>query len=189
MKGLSKQLLFLVTLFLFFLILGSFLSIRESFQNTNPNLVELVNSSTSCQNFCGPPAKCSITGEQCFADTDCTGCKPIINPNPPTTPDVRGLNDAGILTDSTTPTYSVLTTDIGSRAAFYKDKGRNFYPPKYFQGVNQWRPAFDNKIQLYNKKYNPNIEFQKFIPIYPKRPTLSGEFIDNGPLAANDYLN
>ena len=29
----------------------------------------------SCQNMCGPPARCSITGEQCRSDSDCFGCK------------------------------------------------------------------------------------------------------------------
>ena len=30
----------------------------------------------SCQNFCGPTARCSITGQQCAADIDCLGCNP-----------------------------------------------------------------------------------------------------------------
>ena len=29
----------------------------------------------SCKNFCGPPGRCSITGQQCLSDTDCFGCK------------------------------------------------------------------------------------------------------------------
>ena len=29
----------------------------------------------SCQNFCGPPSRCSITGEKCMSDKDCIGCK------------------------------------------------------------------------------------------------------------------
>ena len=30
----------------------------------------------SCKNFCGPNARCSITGQQCMADIDCPGCQP-----------------------------------------------------------------------------------------------------------------
>lgn len=182
----NKDILFLVVSLFFFLIIGSFVSIRESFQN--PNLVEIVNSTTHCKNFCGPPAKCAITGEQCLADSDCTGCQPGPNAKEPLTPEVPGQNDAGKLTFSQTPTYSSLTTDIGSRAAFYK-KGENLKPPSYFQGVNQWKKTFDNSMQLYDKRYNPNIEYQQFLPNYPKRHTLSGEFEDDGPLAANDFLH
>lgn len=34
----------------------------------------------SCTNFCGPTARCSITGQQCSADIDCPGCQPYSPP-------------------------------------------------------------------------------------------------------------
>ena len=30
-----------------------------------------INTTTSCKNMCGPPGRCSITGEQCVSDIDC----------------------------------------------------------------------------------------------------------------------
>jgi hypothetical protein len=100
---------------------------------------------------------------------------------------VRGQNEAGKLTDGVTPTYSVLTTDIGTQAKLY-GKGENFMPPSYFKGVNEWKKSFDVGMELYDRKYNPSIEILPFLPKYPKRPSLSGEFVDDGPLAANAYL-
>jgi hypothetical protein len=41
-------------------------------------------------------------------------------------------------------------------------------------------------MELFDKRYSPTASF--FTPNYPKRLTLSGEFIDDGPLAANDFL-
>ena len=34
-----------------------------------------LNTTTTCQNFCGPTARCAITGHQCSSDADCPGCK------------------------------------------------------------------------------------------------------------------
>jgi len=97
---------------------------------------------------------------------------------------IRGQNDAGKLTTEINPTYSVLTTDIGTRSKLVNDP--HIQPPQYFKGVNQWRETFDAGEELFDKRYNPNS--QQFTLKYPQRTTLSGEFIDNGPLAANDYL-
>ena len=38
----------------------------------------------------------------------------------------------------------------------------------------------------YDKRYNPGSI--PYMPTYPDRTTLSGQFIDNGPLASNDFL-
>jgi hypothetical protein len=59
-------------------------------------------------------------------------------------------------------------------------------PPGYFKGVDIWRETFDEQKELFDKRYSPSA--QSFMPDYPKRPTLSGEFIVDGPLAANDFL-
>jgi len=143
-----------------------------------------INTTTTCENKCGPPNRCSITGEQCSSDLDCYGCLPpsknvnLLSMGPP------GYYDAGKTTDGQTPTYSVLTTDIATETATISDKP----PVSYFQGVNTWKKSFDTGNALYQERYNPSIAFQQFVPRYPVRPTLSGEFLDNGPPAANTPL-
>lgn len=146
----------------------------------------------SCKNFCGPPARCAITGEQCMADIDCPGCNPY-GPNfkSPSSIYVPGDNDAGKLTWGVTPTYSTLTTDIGTQAKLFIDnKNDNKKLNKPIQanfGVNTWIKAFDGGNQLFDEKYKP--AGLKFMPSYDKRYTLSGEFIDDGPLPSNAYLH
>jgi hypothetical protein len=143
----------------------------------------------SCQNMCGPNNRCSLTGEQCSSDIDCFGC------NPQTKQfvqkelsfdelDIRGENAAGKLTTEKTPTYSVLTTDIGTKARLINKPQTE--SPQYFQGINTWRDTFDEQMELYDKRYTPTASY--FTPDYSSRKTLSGEFIDNGPLAANAFL-
>jgi hypothetical protein len=164
--------------------------IRENFQNNtnHSNTVNLpINTKYSCQNMCGPQARCSITGQQCTSDIDCFGCKKIKHHNyKKPTSDVLGINEAGKLTTSFTPTYSSLTTDIGTQSKLYADK--NTKPPEYFKGVNQWSDEFYFGNKLFDKIYNTNIETLPFLPRYPTRQTLSGEFVDNGPLASNAFL-
>jgi len=97
---------------------------------------------------------------------------------------MNGDNDAGKLTSAVTPNYSILTTDIGTKARVINTKDSK--PPSYYQGVNTWRDTFDEGSKLFDKRYTPSASY--FTPNYPKRPTLSGEFIDDGPLAANEFL-
>jgi hypothetical protein len=191
--------LFYVLFFLCFFGFINFIQHRIGYYSIEPMIdkglpstshsVDLpINTTYSCNNMCGPMAKCSITGEQCSTDVDCYGCRPTYVP-PKTNyvgDDVRGQNDAGKLTVGQTPQYSSLTTDIGSRAAFFD---KNAQVPQYSEGTNIWRTSFDYGLMLYDKRYNPNLQYQEFLPKYPERTTLSGEFVDNGPLAANDYLN
>ena len=35
-----------------------------------------INTTFECENKCMPPARCSITGQQCSSDIDCCGCNP-----------------------------------------------------------------------------------------------------------------
>ena len=147
-----------------------------------------INTTFSCENMCGPLARCSKTGEQCTSDVDCYGCQPKVYEPTYEMKDIGGQNDAGKLTTGITPRYSVLTTDIGTQAKLY-GKGENLAPMQYFKGVDQWTKPFKVGMELYNKKYNPNIEILPFLPKYPPRTTLSGEFADDGPLAANAFLN
>jgi len=144
-----------------------------------------INTKYSCENVCGPLARCSITGEQCSTDVDCYGCRPELKPSDNRKSDnIGGQNDAGKLTAGVTPTYSVLTTDIGTRAKLVEAKLTP--PPQYYQGVNLWRDAFNIGQELFDKRYNPGSV--PYMPQYPERTTLSGQFIDNGPLAANAFL-
>ena len=52
---------------------------RHQSQNVNLPL----NTTTTCHNFCGPPARCAITGNKCTSDIECPGCQPK---NPKTKP-------------------------------------------------------------------------------------------------------
>ena len=146
-----------------------------------------LNTTYGCKNICGPQNTCAITGEQCSYDLECQGCRPVPKPTHQKVHSLRGQNDAGKLTEGVTPTYSTLTTDIGTQAAFFSYEG--IKPPQYFQGVNKWRKAFNLGQELYDKRYAPSSINQPFMPQYPERLTLSGQFKDNGPLAANDYLS
>jgi len=173
-----------------YLINGEY--IMETFVNgdlnsaTNHTVNLPLTSTLTCKNMCGPNNRCSLTGEQCTSDIECRGCKKNSrdyqeyrkNNN------VRGENDAGKLTTEENPTYSTLTTDIGTQAKLINKPETE--APKYFQGVNTWQDTFNYGMKLYDKRYSPTASY--FTPSYPIRKTLSGEFYDNGPLAANDFL-
>jgi len=146
-----------------------------------------INTTYTCQNFCGPPARCSKTGQQCTSDIDCLGCRPVImapNVNPG---NIKGFNHAGKLL-SIMPDYSQLTTDMTRETYIYKDK-KTAPPPSYFQGINTWKKPFTIGAQMYDQRYAPSIDDPSLAVNYPQRYTLSGEFMDDGPLAANAFLH
>jgi hypothetical protein len=148
-----------------------------------------LNTTYSCKNFCAPAtARCAITGQQCMADIDCCGCNPHGSDiKPKSTPDVPGENDAGKLTWGVTPTYSTLTTDIGTQAKlFTSNKDKLDPPPQASFGVNTWSKAFNNGEKLFDKRYKP--AGLKNMPNYDKRYSATGKFKDDGPLASNAYL-
>jgi hypothetical protein len=174
--------------------------IKESFQQMyNPNInesektshtVDLPLTTTySCQNFCGPSSRCAITGQQCFTDIDCPGCQPY---SPPLSDSekkldkVIGDNAAGKLTFSSTPRYSVLTTDMGTKARAFSSK-KFAKAPNADYGINVWRDDFDEERKLFDKRYKPG-ELE-YMPEYPKRYSLTGEFIEEGPIASNATLS
>ena len=163
------------------------LDLKEGYRNTNNNYtVDLpINTTTSCSNFCGPQSTCAITGEQCSTDPDCTGCGPAATSSS-STKNVPGYNDAGKMSEQMTPTFSVLTTDIGTHAFQIKDP--NEPPPNYSHGVNTWKRTFDEGQQLYQTRYNPQFGITGSLPKYPSRTTLTGEFVDIGPPPANASL-
>ena len=142
----------------------------------------------SCTNFCGPTSRCAITGQQCFTDIDCPGCQPYSPPlkNTENMDEVIGDNDAGKLTFNNTPRYSVLTTDMGTKAMSFSSK-KFAKAPNADYGINVWRDDFDEQEKLFDKRYKPG-ELE-YMPEYSKRYSLTGEFIEEGPIASNATLN
>ena len=163
---------------------------NSSLNNSTSHTVDLPLTTTySCKNMCGPQARCSITGQQCTADIDCPGCQPKINGVKTQSNNSRNVppnNDAGKLTVGVTPQYSPLTTDIGTRATSFFDKEFSKTPSPTF-GINTWRDDFDEEQKLFYKRYKPpdNIEF---MPSYSPRYSVTGDFIEEGPLASNAIL-
>jgi len=155
--------------------------------DTSPNIDLPINTTFSCKNMCSSRGRCHITGQQCLTDTDCPGCQPYIpkRKNKPT--DINGYDDAGKLTYNQTPTYSVLTTDIGTHATRLFPK-KKISPVSPYHGVNTWREYYDMDKKEFDKRYR-----QDNPPSYPDNFTaqesLSGQFVDKGPLAANAYLH
>jgi hypothetical protein len=140
----------------------------------------------SCNNFCGPPSRCSITGDQCTSDVDCPGCLPYEPKKTKDAVNIPGDNDAGKLTFNITPTYSSLTTDIGTQAKLVtNDKFAKPAMPDF--GVDTWKSSFDKDTKEFNNVYKPNK--LENMPNYKIRYSLSGEFIDEGPLPSNAYLS
>jgi len=162
--------------------------IKEAFYQhlyTTHNVNLPINTTYQCNNFCGPPGRCSKTGQQCMADNDCPGCQPYSPPLPRRrNNEVRGENDAGKSISGRFLTYSSLTTDLGTQAKrFYSYNKR---APEANFGPNLWKSKYNQGEKLYNQRYVPQnlLNMSK----YPYRYTMSGEFLTNGPIAANAYL-
>lgn len=161
-------------------------TISEDINGSTSHSVDLpLTTKYSCSNFCGPTARCSITGQQCSADIDCPGCQPYSPPLPASSESIPGDNDAGKLTFGMTPQYSSLTSGYGTREKiitnniFSKPAMPNF-------GVNTWYSHFEEDNDIFDKRYKqPHL---KSMPNYEKRYSLSGQFIDDGPFAANSEL-
>ena len=165
----------------------------------------------SCQNFCGPKARCAITGEQCTSDIDCQGCNPGPTPQGEClTKDVAPYDATGKLGQQGL-TYSPLTTGYdgennilaqaypGSKEAQIK---------KAYQGANSWTESFNKGLELYNMKRKsadmygegvsqqiedeePDIGPSKISYYEPKYPTTisaTGEFYETTPPASNSAI-
>lgn len=161
----------------------------EKTSEATSNTVDLPLTTTySCQNFCGPTSRCAITGQQCFTDIDCPGCQPYSPPlkNTEKMDEIIGDNDAGKLTFNITPRYSVLTTDMGTKARSFSSK-KFAKAPNADYGINVWRDDFDEQEKLFDKRYKPGQ--LEYMPEYPKRYSLTGEFIEEGPIASNATLS
>jgi hypothetical protein len=141
----------------------------------------------SCQNFCGPTSRCSTTGQQCFTDIDCPGCQPqdTSSKKQSVSQVIPGDNAAGKLTLGVTPQYSPLTSGYGThekivtKNMFSKPSSPNF-------GINTWFSSFKKEGELFDKRYKP--PQLPNMPNYPKRYSLTGEFVEDGPLASNAVL-
>ena len=157
--------------------------------NTTTQTVNMpLNTTVSCKNMCGPPNRCSITGQQCMADIDCPGCEPPTTDTGGDEPTQKlvGENDSGKLTTAMTPNYSELTSDIGSRARLITaDKYEKSMSP--YRGINTWEAQFNLSRKLFDDRYKP--AGLKGMPSYRKQYSMTGWFEDEGPLASNSYLS
>lgn len=165
-------------------------TIRENLQDmgtsdTSHTVDIPLTTTTMCRNMCGPQARCYLTGQQCTSDIDCPGCQPNSPPLKLENTHIPGDDDAGKLTFGTTPQYSTLTTDIGTQARLITDnKFSKPYAPNL--GENTWMKKFNKDKQQYDNRYG--VKNLPNMPTYDKRYSLSGQFIDDGPLASNAYL-
>jgi len=153
---------------------------RHQSQNVNLPL----NTTTTCHNFCGPPARCAITGNQCTSDIDCPGCQPRNPKTPKLTKPIPGNDDAGKLTFNKTPRYSTLTTDLGTKSRIIAHNKFSKSPTTKINNV--WLDDFNKDYKQYQKYSNQdtiNNEIQ-----YPSTYSLSGDFEQHGPLPSNAYL-
>ena len=162
---------------------------KEDDNTTTHNVNMPLNTKVSCQNMCGPPNRCSITGQQCMADIDCPGCEPPSSTGTgesKTTQEVMGENDSGKLSTAMTPNYSELTSDIGSRARLITaDKYEKSMSP--YRGINTWDAQFNLSRKLFDDRYKP--AGLKGMPSYRRQYSLSGSFDEEGPFASNSYLS
>jgi hypothetical protein len=160
----------------------------------NSHNVDVVNNKYSCSNFCGPNSTCAKTGEQCTSDVDCYGCQPPITDPPKylTNTEVKPLDDAGKLTLMQTPQYSILTSDIGSRATYAKPGSKSEELVRPYDGYDKWTKSFNYGLDLADKKLvyqnSPEPEEYRSIPMYPVTRSATGLFYDMGPTAANSSL-
>ena len=185
---LSVLLLLFVFKFGDYLASEQYIKLVENFQNNNieesiktSHTVNLpLTTSYSCKNFCGPTARCSITGQQCFTDIDCPGCQPKTTQEKHAEGCITGNDDAGKLTVGVTPSYSPLTSGYGTKE---KIIGNEMRAPQANFGVDTWGESFNQGQILFNKRYKPNN--LTYMPNYPPMYSITGEFIGDGPLPSN----
>lgn len=150
---------------------------KESFTSGSTYTVsQPLNVTYSCKNFCNPStARCAISGQQCAADPDCTGCNPKINNKPTYSPPVPGASDSGKLTTAMPLNYSPLTFN-------YEDEKyiSNKPVPQANFGTDTWKQQFLQENDFYQKRYG-----LQGIQGYEAQPTTTGLFSVEGPLPSN----
>ena len=167
-----------------------------------------INDPVSCKNFCGPNAKCLLTGEQCTSDIDCKGCVPKSKTQDSCiTKEVDPYDDGGKLGQQGLQ-YSSLTTGYNNHNADFAQiypgsKDAELKVP--YQGVDLWTKSFNEGLKLYNKsresadKYSEGIsnaipfetgsDMHSFEPKYPMTVSATGQFYETTPPAANASLS
>lgn len=183
-------LLYLVFNMIHYLSVNDYWRFKESFtdgpiqesSDTSHTVDMPLTNTNSCQNFCGPNARCAKSGHQCFADVDCPGCQQTSPFSKQKQVDIPGDNDAGKLTVGVTPQYSSLTSGYGTQKRVVTDKlyGK---PSQANFGMNTWRELYNEGQTLFNKRYKPNQTSD--MPKYPPMYSVTGEFLGDGPLPSN----
>ena len=190
-----------------------------------------INTTFECENKCMPPARCSITGQQCQADIDCCGCNPNSKKIQKLLEEGVDLNDInnevgsidkfvegffpkklseGFITRNLSEgftqknmvngfTANQLAGAYGNDAKnkvtdldlFTKEHELFSKPPQYYLGEDMWSKSFYEGAKLFNDAHDPNIQKARYAGgpdtaqfqlKYPDRTTLSGLFVENGPL-------
>jgi hypothetical protein len=193
----QKQIIILaiISIILFYIIIqwsdylsnNFYIIFTENFQS-NSNVDLSLTNTNDCSNFCGANATCAISKQQCITDIDCNGCQ-TQHQNQPNQKhflqNILGENDAGKMTFGITPQYSSLTNGYGTKEKIITN---NLYskPPTPNFGINTWYTNNQNEQQLFNERYKPSIK--RYIPTYTNRYTLTGAFIEDGPLPSNAYI-
>jgi hypothetical protein len=158
------------------------ININENFTNHSySHTVDLpLTNTSSCSNFCGPAARCAITGHQCLSDIDCPGCKiNMPKKSDKLNENIPGANDAGKLTLGVTPQYSSLTNGYGTHEKIIT-KNMFSKPSVADFGMNIWKPDFLEEQKMFDERYKPTN-----VHTFPQRFSLTGEFIEDGPFASN----
>jgi hypothetical protein len=167
-----------------------------------------INTTFECENKCMPPARCSITGEQCSSDIDCCGCNPNAKKIQKLLEEGIDLNDINNEVGSIDKFVEGFTADqlksaYGNDAKnkvtdfdlFTKEHELFSKPPQYYLGEDMWSKSFYEGAKLFNDAHDPNIQKARYAggpdPAqfqlkYPDRTTLSGLFVENGPLTIAD---
>jgi hypothetical protein len=162
------------------IIQESFSGIYDKKRKTNTVNMPLT-TTISCGNMC-INARCSKTGQQCLSDIDCPGCKDFeLEKQHLYYSDVKSNNSAGKLTTAISPNYSTLTTDIGTQSKVYNSNAK--HPPQANFGENIWMNNYNKENELFNKRYKPSGLY--LMPKYPEKYSITGTFIEDGPLSSN----
>jgi hypothetical protein len=187
-----------------------------------------INTTFECENKCMPPARCSITGQQCSSDIDCCGCNPNAKKIQQLLEEGVDLNDInnevgsinkfvegffpkklgegfsqknpdltnGFTADQLKSAYgNDAKNKVTDLDLFTKEKELFSKPPQYYLGEDMWSKSFYEGAKLFNDAHDPNIQKARYAggpdPAqfqlkYPDRTTLSGLFVENGPLTIAD---
>jgi len=195
---------------------------------TNHTVNLPINTTFECENKCMPPARCSITGQQCQADIDCCGCNPNSKKIQQLLEEGVDLNDInnevgsinkfvegffqkklsegfsqknpdlikGFTTDQLKSAYgNDAKNKVTDFDLFTEERDLFSKPPQYYLGEDMWSKSFYEGAKLFNDAHDPNIQKARYAGgpdpgqfqlKYPDRTTLSGLFVENGPLTIAD---